>query len=124
MTVTDERFAKMKPFGTGGRRRIPAEDLPPGPQWPPLLQSIGLIRFRHRFVPAMHKRYGDVFTVRIMPKDSALVLFTRPEHTKEIFAGDPEVFHAGKGNAILGRSWASTRCCCRTPPPTSAPASC
>src|SRR4051795_10220636 len=102
MTVTDDRFARMKPFGTGQRRRIPAEDLPPGPQWPPLLQSIGLIRFRHRFVPAMHKRYGDVFTVRIMPKDSALVLFTRPEHTKEIFAGDPEVFHAGKGNAILG----------------------
>ena len=31
-----------------------------------------------------------------------LVLFTRPEHAKEIFAGDPEVFHAGKGNAILG----------------------
>jgi cytochrome P450 family 135 len=102
MTVTDDRFAKMKPFSTGPRRRIPAADLPPGPQWPPLLQSIGLIPFRHRFVPAMHKRYGDVFTVRIMPKDSALVLFTRPEHTKEIFAGDPEVFHAGKGNAILG----------------------
>jgi cytochrome P450 len=37
-----------------------------------------------------------------MPKGSALVLFTRPEHAKEIFAGDPEVFHAGKGNAILG----------------------
>src|SRR3954465_14742929 len=102
MTGTDEPFAKMKPFGTGGRRRIPAADLPPGPQWPPLLQSIGLIRFRHRFVPAMHKRYGDVFTVRIMPKDSARVLFTRPEDAKEIFAGDPEVFHAGKGNAILG----------------------
>ena len=50
----------------------------------------------------MHRRYGDVFTVRIMPKGSALVLFTRPEHAKEIFAGDPEVFHAGKGNAILG----------------------
>ena len=30
------------------------------------------------------------------------MLFTRPEHAREIFAGDPEVFHAGKGNAILG----------------------
>ena len=30
------------------------------------------------------------------------MIFTRPEHAKEIFAGDPEVFHAGKGNAILG----------------------
>jgi cytochrome P450 len=101
MTVTDDRFAKMTPRSSA-RAHIPAGDLPPGPQWPPLLQSIGLIRFRHRFVPAMHRRYGDVFTVRIMPRGTALVLFTRPEHTKEIFAGDPEIFHAGKGNAILG----------------------
>ena len=103
MTVTDERFEKMKPFGAGtSGRRLASRDLPPGPRWPTLLQSIALVRFRHQFVPAMHKRYGDVFTVRVMPKGSALVLFTRPEHAKEIFAGDPEVFHAGKGNAILG----------------------
>jgi cytochrome P450 len=101
MTVTDERFQKMQPL-SGSVNHLAARDLPPGPRWPSLLQSIALVRFRHQFVPAMHKRYGDVFTVRIMPKGSALVLFTRPEHAKEIFAGDPEVFHAGKGNAILG----------------------
>ena len=100
MTVTDERFAKMQPLS--GRAHLRARELPPGPRWPSLLQSIALVRFRHQFVPAMHRRYGDVFTVRVMPKGSALVLFTRPEHAKEIFAGDPEVFHAGKGNAILG----------------------
>ena len=38
----------------------------------------------------------------MLPGGRPLVLFTRPEHAKEIFAGDPEVFHAGKGNAILG----------------------
>src|SRR5512143_1177613 len=103
MTVTDDRFQKMKPFGAGTRRgKLDSADLPPGPRWPTLLQSIALVRFRHQFVPAMHRRYGDVFTVRVMPKGSALVLFTRPEHAREIFAGDPEVFHAGKGNAILG----------------------
>jgi cytochrome P450 len=102
MTVTDERFERMKPFNGRMAAHIPSRDLPPGPRWPSLLQSIALVRFRHRFVPAMHRRYGDVFTVRIMPKGSALVLFTRPEQAKEIFAGDPEVFHAGKGNAILG----------------------
>ena len=53
-------------------------------------------------MPWLHRRYGDVFTVRMLPKGRPLVLFTRPEHAKEIFAGDPEVFHAGKGNAILG----------------------
>jgi cytochrome P450 len=102
MTVTEQRFEKMKPFNGGMAARIPSHALPPGPRWPSLLQSIALVRFRHQFVPAMHRRYGDVFTVRIMPKGSALVLFSRPEQTKEIFAGDPEVFHAGKGNAILG----------------------
>ena len=40
--------------------------------------------------------------MRLIPGGRPLVLFTRPEHAKEIFAGDPEVFHAGKGNAILG----------------------
>ena len=50
----------------------------------------------------MWRKYGDVFTVRIVPGGRPLVLFTRPEHAKEIFAGDPEIFHAGKGNAILG----------------------
>ena len=66
------------------------------------MQSIGLLRFRHQFIPALHRRYGDVFSIRIMPEGRRLVVFNRPEHVKEIFAGDPEVFHAGKGNAILG----------------------
>ena len=66
------------------------------------MQTAGLLRFRHRFVPAMHRRYGDVFTIRTVPNRRPLILFTRPEHAKEIFAGDPESFHAGKGNAILG----------------------
>jgi cytochrome P450 len=102
MTITDDRFAKMKPYNAGLTAKIPARDLPPGPRWPALLQSVALMRFRHRFVPWLHRRYGDVFTVRLVPEASPLVLFTRPEHAKEIFAGDPEVFHAGKGNAILG----------------------
>jgi cytochrome P450 len=102
VTVTDDRFERMQPFGPGRGTRVAARDLPPGPRWPSLVQTIALIRFRHRFIPFLHRRYGDVFTVRIMPRGQALVLFTRPEQAKEIFAGDPEVFHAGKGNAILG----------------------
>jgi len=100
--ITEQRFAKMRPFGGDSPQPVDASGLPPGPRWPLLLQSIGLLRFRHQFVPWLHRRYGDVFTVRILPKGRPLVLFTRPEHAKEIFSGDPEVFHAGKGNAILG----------------------
>jgi cytochrome P450 len=100
--LTEQRFVRMRPFGGGAPPPVDTSTLPPGPRWPVFLQSAGLLRFRHRFVPYLHRRYGDVFTVRIIPGGRPLVLFTRPEHAKEIFAGDPEVFHAGKGNAILG----------------------
>ncbi|MDQ6687073.1 MAG: cytochrome P450, partial [Actinomycetota bacterium] len=103
MSVTEERFAKMRPLTTRPLSRTAAQDLPPGPRWlPGLLQSIGLLRFRHQFVPALHRRYGEVFSIRILPEGRWLVVFNRPEQVKEIFAGDPEIFHAGKGNAILG----------------------
>jgi cytochrome P450 family 135 len=100
--LTGERFQKMSP---GNQDKLPPVDttgLPPGPRWPVLLQTAGLLRFRHRFHPYLRRRYGDVFTVRLAPGGRPLVFFTRPEHAKEIFAGDPEVFHAGKANGILG----------------------
>jgi cytochrome P450 len=100
--LAEERFAKMRPFGGVAPPPVDESGLPPGPRWPVLMQSVALLRFRHRFVPWCHRRYGDVFTVRILPKGRPLVLFTRPEQAKQIFAGDPAVFHAGKGNAILG----------------------
>ncbi|MBB3045224.1 cytochrome P450 [Nocardioides soli] len=100
--LTDERFRKMSP---GNQDKLPPVDpavLPPGPRWPVLIQTAGLLRFRHRFHPYLRRRYGDVFTVRLAPGGRPLVFFTRPEHAKEIFAGDPEIFHAGKANGILG----------------------
>jgi cytochrome P450 len=100
--LTARRFARMRPFGGDAPPPVDRTGLPPGPRWPVWLQSAGLLRFRHQFVPHMWRRYGDVFTVRVVPGGRPLVLFTRPEHAKEIFAGDPELFHAGKGNAILG----------------------
>ncbi len=100
--VTAQRFERMRPFGGEAPPTVDESGLPPGPRLPELVQSIGMLRFRHRFVPWMHRRYGDTFTVRMLPAGRPLVLFTRPEHAKEIFAADPEVFSAGKGNAILG----------------------
>jgi cytochrome P450 len=100
--LTAGRFERMRPFGGEPAPRFETRGLPPGPHWPVWFQTVALLRFRHQFVPRMWRRYGDVFTVRIIPGGRPLVLFTRPEHAKEIFAGDPEVFHAGKGNAILG----------------------
>src|ERR1700712_4944399 len=100
--LTERRFQRMRPAPAPDAPRVAASELPAGPRWPSLVQSIGLLRFRHTFIPALHRRYGDVFTIQIMPEGRRLVVFNRPEHVKEIFAGDPEVFHAGKANAILG----------------------
>ncbi len=100
--VTEQRFTRMRLNPNGGGPRVDPAALPPGPRLPGLLQSVGLLRFRHWFIPRLAQRYGEVFTIKIMPEGRFLVVFERPEHVREIFAGDPEVFHAGKGNAILG----------------------
>lgn len=104
VTTTEERMTRMaaRPARGAGRARIDPRTLPPGPKWPALAQSVGLMRFRHTFVPLMQRRYGDIFTLDVLPEGRKLVMFNRPEHIKEIFAGNPETFHAGKGNAILG----------------------
>jgi len=100
VSVTDDRMAKMSP--SNDAHKVSARGLPPGPRWPVLVQSAALLRFRHTFVPWAHKKWGDTFTVSLLPGGRRLVLFSDPSDIKEIFAGDPEVFHAGKGNAILG----------------------
>lgn len=106
--LEDTRALTMRRFGrssgTGGTTLPPVrlDQLPPGPRWPSLVQTAALMRFRHQFHPWLHRKYGDAYTVNLVPGNRPLVLFTSPAVTKEIFAGDPEVFHAGKGNAILG----------------------
>ena len=92
----------MNPTRSDGLGQVSLDGLPPGPKWHPMLQTIGLLRFRHRFHPWLRRTYGDNYTVRLAPGGRPLVFFTRPEQAKEIFAGDPEVFHAGKANGILG----------------------
>src|SRR3954454_251467 len=99
---TEARFEKMRPMGAGVSERPDPALLPDGPRFNGLLQSILLMRFRHQWIPRLRRRYGDVFSIKILPEGRWMVFFHKPEHVREIFAGDPEVFHAGKGNAILG----------------------
>jgi len=75
---------------------------PPGPRWPAAVQSFLFQRHRAWLLPAMRRRYGDVFALRVPPYADNLVVFSRPEHIKEIFAADPSDLHAGEGNQILG----------------------
>lgn len=94
------RFARMRPFADTSEETARA-DLPPGPRWPALVQTAALLKFRQRFVPAMARRYGDDFSLRILP-NRVVSLHSTPEQAKQIFAGDPAVFHAGKANGVLG----------------------
>ncbi len=100
--LTMKRFEGSTIIGSPNQPQIPRSALPPGPRWPALVQTIALMRFRHQFHPYLHKKYGEAFTLRLIPGGRPLVLFTSPDVTKEIFAADPAVFHAGKGNAVLG----------------------
>jgi cytochrome P450 len=75
---------------------------PPGPRWPAVVQSALFQRHRAWLLPTMERRYGDVFSLRVPPYADNLVVFSRPEHIKDIFAADPADLHAGEGNQILG----------------------
>jgi cytochrome P450 len=75
--------------------------LPPGPSWPRALQTAAWFVRPVSFLNRAHERYGDMFTIEIGAEPTWVVL-ADPAAVKEVFAGDPEVFRAGEGNAILG----------------------
>jgi cytochrome P450 len=45
-------------------------------------------------------RFGETFTLRIV-HEGTWVMVSNPEHIKQVFTGDPRVFHAGEGNRVL-----------------------
>ncbi|MFI5776198.1 cytochrome P450 [Nocardia sp. NPDC051570] len=75
---------------------------PPGPRLPRIAQTVLYARRRAPFVHAMARRYGDVFSLRMLPPYAErMVVFSRPEHIREIFAADPADLHAGEANRLL-----------------------
>ena len=74
--------------------------LPPGPALPRALQTL---RWGFRplgFMQRCRERYGDVFTVKIA-QEGTWVLLADPDDVKQVFTGDPTVFHAGEAAEIL-----------------------
>ena len=78
----------------------PATRLPPGPGLPTVLQTLRWGFRPMRFMEDCRRRYGDLFTVRIL-QGGTWVFLAHPDHVKQVFTGDPKVFHAGEGNEIL-----------------------
>jgi cytochrome P450 family 135 len=74
--------------------------LPPGPRGPAVLQSLRLLLWPIDFLEHCLRRYGDVFTLRFVGMGD-LVYVADTETVKEIFTGDPQVFHAGEANEVM-----------------------
>ena len=57
-------------------------------------------RQARRLLYACQDRYGDIFTIRLA-YEGTWVMLADPAAIKQVFTGDPKVFHAGEGNQIL-----------------------
>lgn len=74
--------------------------LPPGPPYPRTLQTLGWITRPMPFMERCHRRYGDVFTLKVA-HEGTWVFLTHPDAVKQVFTGDPRLLHAGEGNIVL-----------------------
>ncbi|MEU6562576.1 cytochrome P450 [Nocardia nova] len=79
----------------------PASGFPPGPKVPAALQTLLFARRRTRWLDQVRHRYGDLFTVRIPPYADRMVVVSRPEHVRQVFAANASQVHAGEGNHVL-----------------------
>lgn len=75
--------------------------LPPGPRTPALVQTVQAFTGRQAAFERHRRRYGDPFTVSMLPGPQRLVMFSDPAAIKEIFAGDPVQFSGALGNEML-----------------------
>jgi cytochrome P450 len=91
----------------------------------------------NRYLADCHRRYGDIFTLRVAPAGT-LVCLADPDDIKQVFTGDRDIFHAGEGNSLLapvmgshsvlvptahGISSSDSECCPRSTATASAPTS-
>lgn len=74
--------------------------LPVGSRLPGVAQSASWVFWPIPFMEHMRRRYGGTFTLRLAGLPPIVVL-SDPDVVKEVFTGDPEVFHAGRANIVL-----------------------
>jgi cytochrome P450 len=74
--------------------------VPPGPRMPRALQTAIWTRQAQWFLAQNRRRFGPMFTLRIAYEGTWVVL-ADPDLAKQVFTGDPKIFHAGEGNDIL-----------------------
>ncbi|MDA0162735.1 cytochrome P450 [Solirubrobacter ginsenosidimutans] len=74
--------------------------LPPSPRGPHLLQTAGWVTRPGPYSRRLRGRFGDTFTLHV-DRRAPWVVLSHPDDVRQVFTGDPNVFHAGEGNAIL-----------------------
>jgi cytochrome P450 family 135 len=85
----------LRPF-----QGAPERGLPPSPPLPKPVQTAIWSRQARRLLYACQDRYGDMFTIRVA-YEGTWVMLADPAAVKQVFTGDPKIFHAGEGNQIL-----------------------
>ncbi len=78
----------------------PRSAFPPGSPAPGLWQAVRMSRDPLGYAMAIHRRYGEPFTMR-SPGFGTSMVFSSPELVKPIVTGDPQIFHAGLANAPI-----------------------
>ena len=74
--------------------------LPPGPRMARTLQTAIWFNRAQWMLDQCAARFGETFTLRILNEGTWVVL-SNPDHLRQVFTGDPTVFHAGEANQIL-----------------------
>jgi len=70
---------------------------PPGPRLPGFVQAAGVTASPYGWMRRRRERHGDMFSARF-PIFGRVVYVSDPELVRQVFAGDPSVFHAGEAN--------------------------
>jgi cytochrome P450 len=83
-----------------GHGPVPIQGLPPGPRMGRVPQTAIWSRKAQWLLEQSRARFGRMFTLKIAYEGDWVVI-SDPELVKQVFTGDPRVFHAGEGNQIL-----------------------
>src|SRR5262245_6683116 len=73
--------------------------LPPGPRQPVALQTLRYGLDPYGFFTSAHRRFGDVFTVRVMAE--TWVILADPQAVRELYAHGPAEVDSGVANRSL-----------------------
>src|SRR3954449_810239 len=73
--------------------------LPAGPRMPRAMQTIGWLNRPFQFVEHLRRTCGHAFTIHLAR--ATCVVLSDPADVKQVFTGDPAIYHAGVSNIIL-----------------------